>query len=101
MVAPMPAKTGDTQEKPAEVPHYHGHRMRLRERFRSAGADALSDYELLEMVLFRAIPRGDVKPLAKSLLKKFGSFAETEPASDAYCSIGEFSRTSSAMACAV
>ena len=77
MVAPMPAKTNDTHDQPVEVPHYHGHRMRLRERFRHAGADALSDYELLEMVLFRAIPRGDVKPLAKSLLKKFGSFAET------------------------
>jgi DNA repair protein RadC len=77
MVAQMPANTSDTPDQPAEVPHYHGHRMRLRERFRSAGADALSDYELLEMVLFRAIPRGDVKPLAKSLLKKFGSFAET------------------------
>jgi DNA repair protein RadC len=77
MVARMSANTSDTPDQPAEVPHYHGHRMRLRERFRSAGADALSDYELLEMVLFRAIPRGDVKPLAKSLLKKFGSFAET------------------------
>jgi DNA repair protein RadC len=76
MVARMSANTSDTPDQPAEVPHYHGHRMRLRERFRSAGADALSDYELLEMVLFRAIPRGDVKPLAKSLLKKFGSFAD-------------------------
>jgi len=73
----MAAKTSDTQEQPSDAPHYHGHRMRLRERFRSAGADALSDYELLEMVLFRAIPRGDVKPLAKSLVKTFGSFAET------------------------
>lgn len=60
----------------AEAPHFHGHRERLRERFRSAGADALSDYELLEMVLFRALPRRDVKPLAKSLIAKFGSFAE-------------------------
>src|ERR1700761_6245479 len=60
----------------AEAPHYHGHRERLRERFRSAGADALSDYELLEMVLFAAQPRRDMKPLAKSLLRKFGSFAE-------------------------
>jgi DNA repair protein RadC len=78
MVRAMAAKTSDTQEpQPTEAPHYHGHRMRLRERFRGAGADALSDYELLEMVLFRASPRGDVKPLAKSLLKTFGSFAET------------------------
>jgi DNA repair protein RadC len=77
MVAPMPAKTSQTQHQPTEAPHYHGHRTRLRERFRAVGAEALSDYEMLEMVLFRAIPRGDVKPLAKSLLKKFGSFAET------------------------
>lgn len=60
----------------AEAPHYHGHRERLRDRFRSAGADALSDYELMEMVLFRALPRRDVKPLAKKILEKFGSFAE-------------------------
>src|SRR4029079_11169912 len=62
---------------PAETPHYYGHRERLRQRFRDAGADALSDYELLEMVLFRALPRRDVKPLAKLLIGKFGSFAET------------------------
>jgi DNA repair protein RadC len=67
----------------ADVPHFHGHRERLRERFRGAGADALSDYELLEMVLFRALPRRDVKPLAKSLIGKFGSFAETVHAPDA------------------
>jgi DNA repair protein RadC len=59
-----------------DAPHYHGHRERLRKRFRGAGADALSDYELLEMVLFRAIQRRDVKPLAKSLIGRFGSFAE-------------------------
>jgi hypothetical protein len=58
------------------APHYHGHRERLRGRFREAGADALSDYELLELLLFRALPRRDVKPLAKNLLAKFGSFAE-------------------------
>ena len=57
-------------------PHYYGHRERLRERFREAGADALSDYELLEAVLFRAQPRRDVKPLAKALIATFGSFAE-------------------------
>src|ERR1700687_1033263 len=81
----MPADTDKRPEQPdrAATPHYHGHRDRLRERFRSAGADALSDYELLEMVLFRALPRGDVKPLAKSLIKKFGSFAETVHAPEA------------------
>ena len=57
-------------------PHFIGHRERLRERFREAGPEALPDYELLEMVLFRAISRGDTKPLAKALIAKFGSFAE-------------------------
>ena len=76
MLKPMPVKPLKPDEPSTETPHYHGHRMRLRERFRGAGADALSDYELLEMVLFCALPRGDVKPLAKSLIKKFGSFAE-------------------------
>jgi DNA repair protein RadC len=59
-----------------EAPHFHGHRERLRTRFREAGADALADYELLELLLFRALPRRDVKPLAKALLARFGSFAE-------------------------
>ncbi len=58
------------------APHYHGHRNRLRQRFRDAGADAVSDYELLELVLFRAIPQRDLKPLAKDLIARFGSFAE-------------------------
>ena len=58
------------------APHYHGHRDRLRARFREAGAEAVSDYELLELVLFRAIPQRDVKPLAKQLVAKFGSFSE-------------------------
>jgi DNA repair protein RadC len=57
-------------------PHYHGHRERLRARFREAGSDAVSDYELLELVLFRALPRRDVKPLAKALIARFGSFGE-------------------------
>jgi DNA repair protein RadC len=58
-----------------DAPHYLGHRDRLRDRFRNGGGSALADYELLELVLFRAIPRRDVKPLAKSLLARFGSFA--------------------------
>ena len=56
--------------------HYHGHRERLRDRFREVGADALADYELLELLLFRALPRKDVKPIAKELLRTFGSLAE-------------------------
>jgi DNA repair protein RadC len=57
-----------------ETQHYIGHRARLRERFLGPGGDALPDYELLELILFSARPRGDVKPLAKRLLKAFGSF---------------------------
>ncbi len=60
-----------------DKPHFHGHRDRLRRRFLEAGAAALADYELLELVLFNAIPQRDVKPLAKALIGKFGSFAET------------------------
>jgi len=52
--------------------HRHAHRQRLRDRFTEGGADAVPDYELLEMVLYRAIRRGDTKPLAKALLKRFG-----------------------------
>ncbi len=59
-----------------ETPHYHGHRERLRSRFRESGPAALADYELLELVLFRAVPQRDVKPLAKALVEAFGSFAE-------------------------
>ncbi|KQT84212.1 DNA repair protein RadC [Methylobacterium sp. Leaf466] len=68
----------------AEDPqHYLGHRERLRARFAQAGADALPDYELLELALFRAIPRRDVKPLAKALIRRFGSFAEVVSAEPA------------------
>lgn len=61
---------------PAEKPGYLGHRDRLRERFASAGPDALPDYELLELLLFRLIPRADTKPAAKALLARFGTLAE-------------------------
>jgi len=64
-----------TQEAEKDIPHYHGHRDRLRERFLIGGADALPDYELLELLLFMAIPRRDVKPLAKELILKFGNLA--------------------------
>ena len=67
--------------EPAESPvsdslpaHYHNHRARLRERFLRGGSDGLHDYEMLELLLFRAIPRRDVKPLAKKLLQTFGDF---------------------------
>jgi DNA repair protein RadC len=58
-----------------EKPHYAGHRDRLRQRFLKSGPDALADYEMLELVLFMAVPRRDIKPLAKELLEKFGNFA--------------------------
>lgn len=57
-------------------PHFLGHRDRLRQRFRDNGGDALHDYELLELVLFRALQRKDTKPLAKDLIARFGSFSE-------------------------
>lgn len=64
-------------EKPeASEPHYKGHRARLRERFAESSDQGMPDYELLELVLFRSIPQRDVKPLAKSLISRFGSFAE-------------------------
>ncbi|MEO1039249.1 MAG: DNA repair protein RadC [Pseudomonadota bacterium] len=58
--------------KAQDAPHYVGHRDRLRARFSEAGGEALADYELLELFLFRSIPRRDVKPLAKALIARFG-----------------------------
>ena len=55
-------------------PHVHGHRERLRQRFLATWPDGLPDYELLELILFNAVPRIDVKPLAKKLLAEFGDF---------------------------
>ena len=69
---PPPRKESVAVEKP----HYLGHRDRLRERFQSAGHGALPDYELLELLLFRLIPRADTKPVAKALLARFGTLAE-------------------------
>ncbi len=83
-----PAKTGSgTQRGPqaaglktdgsqSQDEHYHGHRDRLRQRFREGGDRALADYELLELLLFRLIPRRDTKPIAKALLARFGSLPE-------------------------
>ena len=60
---------------PGKAPSYiKDHRKRLRERFLTGGADAVPEYELLELVLFRAIPRQDVKPLARALIDQFGDF---------------------------
>jgi DNA repair protein RadC len=78
MTAPFPSAVGhgrnEFADSAASVPHYYGHRRRLRERLIAAGAENLPDYELLEMLLFAANPQGDVKPTAKSLLARFGGF---------------------------
>jgi DNA repair protein RadC len=60
----------------ADVPHFHGHRDRLKARFRDTGSETFPDYELLELILFQVVPRKDTKPLAKALITKFGSFSE-------------------------
>jgi DNA repair protein RadC len=65
-----------TPPSKAAKPHHHGHRDRLRKRFAENGAQALADYELLELYLFRSIARRDTKPIAKDLISRFGSFAE-------------------------
>jgi DNA repair protein RadC len=67
----------------APAPLHSGHRARLRQRFAKGGADAMPDYELLELVLFRAIARRDTKELAKRLIARFGSFAEVVNAPEA------------------
>jgi len=66
----MPDSTSTTT-----LPHHAGHRQRLRERFQKSKGNDLADYELIELLLFAAMPRRDVKPIAKALLKRFGSFA--------------------------
>ena len=76
---PLPLFEGDIPapvlEKGQRLPSYiRDHRKRLRARFMEGGAKALPDYEVLELVLFRAIPRQDVKPLARALLDTFGDF---------------------------
>jgi DNA repair protein RadC len=73
--APSPG-VAESVSSASPKPHYLGHRQRLRERLLAAGAASLPDYELLEFLLFAALPRGDAKPLAKDLLQRFGGFAE-------------------------
>jgi DNA repair protein RadC len=58
-----------------DKPHYLGHRQRLRQKLLEKGPDSLADYELLELLLGQSLPRIDVKPLAKDLIRRFGSFA--------------------------
>ncbi|MDO8839681.1 MAG: DNA repair protein RadC [Parvibaculum sp.] len=68
------------EQKPK--PHYHGHRDRLRQRFLKA-PESLADYEVLEMILFNAVPQKDTKPLAKELIDKFGGLSEVLNAEEA------------------
>jgi DNA repair protein RadC len=72
----VPHGRNEFAEAVTAVPHYYGHRRRLRERMIAAGAESLPDYELLELLLFAANPQGDVKPAAKSLLAHFGGFGK-------------------------
>ena len=70
-------RMGKAEFAAKEKPHYLGHRDRLRDRFAGSGSgDAFADYELLELLLFRVIPRADTKPIAKALLARFGSLSE-------------------------
>lgn len=71
----------ESKEKQDKEKHYHGHRGRLRERF-LGNPKSLPDYEILELLLFPASPRKDMKPLAKELIGKFGSFAKVIKATD-------------------
>ncbi|MFD1882525.1 RadC family protein [Paracoccus pacificus] len=80
----IPAGAGSGARGGPRLPSYiSDHRARLRERFMQGGAGAMPDYELLELVLFRAIPRQDVKPLARRLLDRFGDFNRVLSASNA------------------
>ena len=76
---PLPIAKGE------KMPSYiAGHRKRLRDRFRDGGARAMPDYEMLELILFRALPRQDVKPLAHDLIKRFGDFNRVITAPDTH-----------------
>jgi DNA repair protein RadC len=70
LTRPAPKSSGSAK------PHFHGHRDRLRQKVRASGAGALADYEILELLLFRFVPRADTKPRAKALLERFGTLAE-------------------------
>lgn len=74
-IARAPKPKAKSKSMAPDKPHYHDHRARLRQRFEEAGPNALADYELLELMLFRSIPRQDTKPLAKALLAQFGDLA--------------------------
>ena len=76
MPAKRPRAATGLADMAGKLPHYTGHRGRLRQRLLDAGAETLPDYELLEVLLFANDPRKDVKPLAKALIDRFGGFPE-------------------------
>ena len=73
--ATRPKRQGPPEDRPPSPVSAEGHRARLRARLLTAGPDAVADHELLEMVLFLALPRRDTKPVARALLTRFGSYA--------------------------
>lgn len=91
--APSLFESSEGSKKKADLPDYAGHRKRLRDRFRETRGEGLADYELLELILSGFIPRKDVKPLAKRLIKQFGSlsavFAAPQAALEGVDGVGE------------
>lgn len=88
----MTKTAGIISSQEQETPHYHGHRARLRERFLK-DQKSLPDYEILELLLFPSSPRKDVKPLAKALIKKFGSLAKVLTASNEQLAASELNES--------
>ncbi|MBU95335.1 MAG: hypothetical protein CMM72_00740 [Rhodospirillaceae bacterium] len=75
---PLPGKTRPDKRHPARLPpsdHMSGHRARMRAKVMEKGAETLSELELLEMILYAGSPRRDTKPLAKDLIRHFGSLS--------------------------
>lgn len=72
-----------SKSKNPDKPHYIGHRERLRRRFQKTDVEGFHEYELLELLLTYAIPRRDVEPIAKELIKRFGNISgHTEPSEE-------------------
>ncbi|MCX5496974.1 DNA repair protein RadC [Kaistia dalseonensis] len=71
------------EDDSGDLPHFVGHRERLKNRFREHGSEAVADYELLELILFQAVPRRDTKPIAKALIARFGTFSDVLAAPEA------------------
>ena len=68
------------REKEAKKENVHaGHRQRLKNKYLSSGADVLEPHELLELLLFYAVPRANTNPIAHALIKRFGSLKTCSP----------------------